>query len=176
MTILVTGATGHVGRHIVEQLAARGGPVRALTRTDHTAEPPEAVQVFMGDLTRPATVESALAGAQTLHLVPETAVEIVELARRSGVRRIVVLSCGSAGHGDQHHLTVERAVENAGLQRTHLRPYGLMSNALLWAGSVRTESVVRAPHGQFTYPHVHEADVATVAVDALLDDRRAGAA
>ncbi len=46
---------------------------------------------------------------------------------------------------------------------------------MYWAGSIRAESVVRAPHGRFTYPHVHEADIAAVAVAALLEDRHVGA-
>lgn len=177
MTVLVTGATGNVGRHVVSRLVGNGTPVRVLTRGPQTAALPRAAEVYAGDLTQPETVAPALDGVDRLHLfpVPETAARIVELARRSGVQRIVLLSCGSAGHGDEHHLTVERAVGNAGIEWTCLRPYGLMANALMWAETVRTESVVRAPHGGFSYPHVHEADIADVAVAALLDDRHIGA-
>lgn len=101
--------------------------------------------------------------------------DLCQLARARGVRRVVVLSGGSAGHGDEHHLAVERAVEQVGIEWTHLRPYGLMSNALMWAESVGAASVVRAPYGRFSYPHVPEADVAAVAVAALLEDRHVGA-
>jgi uncharacterized protein YbjT (DUF2867 family) len=176
MTILVTGATGHIGRHVVEQLLAAGADVRALTRNPATAALPPAVEIVAGDLARPDTVAPALDGADRLYLfpVPDTAARVTELARRSGIRRIVVHSCGSAAHGD-YHLTVERAAANTNVEWTHLRPYGLMCNTLQWADTIRTESVVRAPHGRFTYPHVHEADIAALAVDALLTDRHVGA-
>ncbi|TMR10299.1 hypothetical protein ETD86_40165 [Nonomuraea turkmeniaca] len=130
------------------------------------ASPPDLVEVVEGDLTRPKTVAPALDGVKLVFLfpVPETVAEIVDLAAAAGVRRIVALSCGSAGHGDGHHLAVERAVAASRLEWTCLRPYGLMSNALLWAPDVRAASVVRAPHGRFCYPHVHPADVAAVAV------------
>ncbi|TDD16806.1 SDR family oxidoreductase [Nonomuraea diastatica] len=212
MTVLVTGARGNIGRHVVAELLARRIPgVRTLIRQGLTTEParplhpvrassspyptslPTAarqgrdatgitwpsglVQVVEGDLTRPQTVAPALDGAELLFLfpVPETAAEIVELAAVAGVRRIVALSCGSAGHGDEHHLAVERALAASRLEWTCLRPYGLMSNALLWAPDVRANSVVRAPHGRFCYPHVHPADVAAVAVSALLERRHVGA-
>jgi uncharacterized protein YbjT (DUF2867 family) len=177
VTVLVTGATGRIGRHVVAGLAARGGTVRALVRAPAGVDLPAAVDLREGDLTRPHTVAPAFDGARALFLFPvaATAAAIARLARRCGVGRVVVLSCGSAGHGDEYHLTVERAVQDAGLEWTCLRPYGLMSNALLWADSVRAESVVRAPHARFTYPHIHPADVADVAVAALVAPGHAGA-
>ncbi|OSC70402.1 hydroxylase, partial [Streptomyces sp. BF-3] len=53
MTILVTGATGTVGRRVVEQLLERGEQVRALTRDPERAEFPAGVEVVGGDLTDP---------------------------------------------------------------------------------------------------------------------------
>lgn len=100
MTVLATGATGHTGQHVVARLAADGAPVRALTRKPSTAALPGAVDVHVGDLTRPETVASAL-GRGSAAPVPrsKTATQIVEPARRSGVQRVVVLSCGSAARG-----------------------------------------------------------------------------
>ena len=173
----MTGPTGNIGRPVVGMLVQRGERVRALTRARAVAGLPDGVEVVLGDLERPETMAHALEGVEALHLfpVPDTAEQLARAARRAGVRRIVVLSCGSAGHGDEHHLRVERAVQDTGPQWTQLRPYGLMANALLWAETVRTESVVRAPYPSFSYPHVHEADVAAVAVAALLEEGHAGA-
>ncbi|SPL89682.1 Oxidoreductase [[Actinomadura] parvosata subsp. kistnae] len=69
MTILVTGATGTVGRRIVAQLAARGTPVRALTRNPAKAAVPDGVEVACGDLTEPGTLAPALEGVTGLHLI-----------------------------------------------------------------------------------------------------------
>lgn len=182
MTILVTGATGIFGRHIVDQLLQAGVRVRALTRSPAAARLPESVELARGDLARPGTLPPALKGVERLYLfpVPTTATEVVGLAKQAGVRRIVVLSSASAPYEDKYHprgqyyLLVERAVEAAGVEWTHLRPAGLMRNSLGWAETIRAESVVRAPYGHAAYPHIHEADVAAVATAALLEDGHVG--
>ncbi|MCP2258344.1 Uncharacterized conserved protein YbjT, contains NAD(P)-binding and DUF2867 domains [Streptoalloteichus tenebrarius] len=183
MTILVTGATGSVGRHVVNQLLAEGQRVRALTRDPAAAGLPSGVEVARGDLRSPGTVSDALAGVDRMYLfpVPETAREVVELAVGAGVRRIVVLSSSStvdrrrtnwsAGEG---HLAVERAVEDAGVEWTFVRPAGFAGNVLEWAPSIRAEGVVRAPHAAARQALIHEADIAEVATTALLRDGHAG--
>lgn len=185
MTILVTGATGSVGRHVVGRLVAAGATVRALTRNPATAGLPEGVEVFEGDLTRPDTLRAALRGVERLYLfpVPETSREVVAAAREAGVRRIVVLSSSSVldesgdNHSGEHHRTVERAVEESGIDWTFVRPDEFATNVLWkWGHSIRTEGVVRAPYGNAPRVLVHEADVAAVAVTALLEDGHAGRA
>lgn len=183
MTILVTGATGNVGRHVVAQLLEAGQPVRALTRRPATANLPEGVEVVAGDLTKPEGLRSAFEGVDRLFLFPvaETAGEVVRMAREAGVRRVVVLSSVSAGYesGDlsgDHHRAVEVVVEASGLEWTHLRPGEFMANLLDWAPSIRSEGVVRAPFPDEESNAVHEADIADVAVAALLDDGHAGRA
>lgn len=101
MTILVTGATGHVGRHVVAQLVAAGAPVRALTRNPAAATFPAGVEVVQGDLLEPASVAAALTGVDRLYLFPEprTATEVVSAAKRAGVRQIVTLSSGAVTGG-----------------------------------------------------------------------------
>ena len=69
MTILVTGATGTVGRRVVEQLLERGEHVRAVTRDPARAEFPAGVDVVRGDLADPASLESALEGVTGVHLI-----------------------------------------------------------------------------------------------------------
>lgn len=69
MTILVTGATGNVGRHIVNQLLEAGHHVRALTRNPSSAKLPEGVEVAYGDLTEPKTLAPALNGVTGMHLI-----------------------------------------------------------------------------------------------------------
>ena len=100
MTILIAGATGTVGRHLVHQLTAAGHPVRALTRNPATADLPADVDVVAGDLTDPDTFTTVFNGVTAAHLITfggdngeplTTGTRLVELAARAGVRRITVL-------------------------------------------------------------------------------------
>ncbi|GGW19101.1 NAD(P)H-binding protein [Streptomyces capoamus] len=183
MNILLTGATGKVGRHVTEGVVARGHHVRALTRTPGTAGLPAGVEVVQGDLEQPGTVAAALEGIDRMYLfpVPETVHEVVALARKAGVRHIVVLSSSSvledeSNPSHQHHRTVERAVEDSGADWTFVRPDEFAGNVLWkWGESIRTEGVVRAPYGKAARAIVHEADIAAVVAAALLEDGHAGA-
>ena len=177
MTVLVTGATGNVGRHIVDQLLSADRQVRALTRDPASANLPRRVEVVAGDLTAPKSIASALDGIDAVHLIAfgderytplATAEEIVERAVSAGVRRMTVLT------GTDDELAVARAVESANVEWTHVRPSEFMANALFWAESIRAEGVVRAPFGHQRHAMVHEADVAALAVTALLEDGHHG--
>jgi uncharacterized protein YbjT (DUF2867 family) len=181
MTTLVTGASGTVGRSLVEQLARAGEPVRAMTRDPAATRFPAGVEVVHGDLADPATLPDVLAGVERLHLFPfpQTATEVVALASTAGVRRVTVLSSGSvtAGYDTDHQLPVEQAVEASGLEWTHLRPGEFAANRLaLWGPSIRAERVVRWPYPDEVGVPIHEADIAAVAVHALLEDGHAGRA
>ena len=184
MTILVTGATGTVGRHVVARLLDAGEKVRALTRRPDEAGLPEKAEVVQGDLALPETLEKAFHGVEKLYLFPvgQTAKEVVDLAARSGVRRVVVLSSDAVvtqletnQDSVSEHGTVERAVEAADVEWTFLRPFAFAGNALFWAHSISTESVVRTAYPDAAQALVHEADIADVAVAALLEDGHAGA-
>jgi uncharacterized protein YbjT (DUF2867 family) len=181
VTTVVTGASGTVGRSLVAQLLRAGEPVRAVTRDPAGARFPPGAEVVGGDLADPATLAAALEGAERLHLFPypETAPAVAALARRAGVRRVTVLSSGSvtAGYDTDYQLPVEQAVEASGLEWTHLRPGEFAANRLaLWGPSVRAERVVRWPFPDEVGIPVHEADIAAVAVLALLEDGHAGRA
>lgn len=183
--ILVTGATGNVGRQVVAQLVAAGEPVRALSRHPERADWPDVVERVAGDL-RQELPAGVLDGADALYLFPEPARvgQLVADAAAAGVRHVVVLSslaAGLAGEGlevlQRRHLDVEHAVEASSMTWTHVRPGMFMANTLGWAESIRTADVVREPYPDATAAPVHEVDVAAVAVAALLDpDRHAGMA
>jgi uncharacterized protein YbjT (DUF2867 family) len=181
MLVLVTGATGHIGRIVVKQLVAAGVRVRAMTRTPHRAHFPEAVETVAGDLTDPPTLAPVIADVDRMYLFPvaRTAREVMALARQAGVQRIIVLSSAAvtSGADTNFHLPVERAVEEFSPEWTHVRPGEFMLNKLLlWGPSIRAEGVVYEPFPEAAWWPVHERDFADVAVAALLQDGHQGQA
>ncbi|MEU0489723.1 NAD(P)H-binding protein [Nocardiopsis sp. NPDC006139] len=180
--VLVTGATGNTGRHVVAGLLAEGVPVRALVRReDHGL--PAGVEAVTGDVTDPEAVARAAEGVRAAYLVwPLMTAEGVgpvaaALARHAD--RVVYLSAAQAGGGDPGERgswgAVEDVVRDSGAEWVFLRVTGLSANALQWSGRVRT-GTVRAPYGDARRSLVHERDVAEVAVRALVDEGHAGRA
>lgn len=175
--ILVTGATGNVGRHAVEQLAAAGVPVRALVR--RPAEFPAGVEVAHGDLTDPASLEDALTGVESVFLIwpgfgASTAAEVVSVIKRHA-RRVVYLSANLPPDSTMFHNDVERLVRDSGLSWTFLRPGGFATNTVSWFDEVRSSGVVRWVYGEAARSLIHEADIAAVAAHVLTSaghDRR----
>ncbi|GAB2633195.1 NAD(P)H-binding protein [Nocardia goodfellowii] len=181
--IVVTGATGNVGRPLVRMLAEAGDKVTAVARTLPTDLPANA-QGVSADVTDLGTLP--LAGAEKLFLLfapgsfAADVPAILTAAKDSGVRRVVLLSSqgvgtrpGSASHG-QFGKSVEMAVRNSGLEWTILRPSGFQSNTLAWAESVRERRVVAAPFGDVAIPFVDPEDIAAMAAAALLEDGHTG--
>jgi uncharacterized protein YbjT (DUF2867 family) len=168
-TILVTGATGNVGRHVVEGLRDAGAAVRAMSRAGGAA--------VTGDLRDPNSVAQAATGCDAAFLVwPFSAADGVEeavAALASRVGRIVYLSAMSAPDGVWGE--VERAIERSGVAWTFLRAGGFATNTLAWAGSIRSEGAVHWVYGRAARSLIHERDIADVAVRALTDARHAGA-
>lgn len=174
MTILVTGATGAIGRHVVEELVRRGVGVRALSRNPGKANLPEEVEVVSGDLAAPETLVPALKGVSGLHLINfdagmygnaplETGEDIVALAREAGVQRVTVLLGGEEG-------SIEQAVRGGDLEWTFLQPVEFMAgHDLDWGESIRTEGVVREPFVGRKSALVHEADIGAVAATVLAE-------
>jgi uncharacterized protein YbjT (DUF2867 family) len=179
--VLVTGATGRVGRAVVELLTDAGVPVRALThRSEAVATWPANVEVVTGDLTEPESLEAGLQGVGAVFLVwtapPTTAPAVIErLATHT--RRVVFLS---APHNIEHpffqqpnpmavlYAEIERLIADAGLEWTIIRPGIFASNALLWwAAAIRGDGVVRWPYGAAETAPVDDRDVAAVAARTL---------
>lgn len=176
MRVLVTGATGHIGRLVVTQLVEAGHEVRALTRREDAVFPPS-VEVVRGDLLSPESIP--FDGVSRMYLFPEprTATEVVARARDAGVTRIVTLSSGAVtgGFDTDFQLPVEQAVEASGLEWAHLRPGDFASNtARLWAPMIRSSRVVRYPQPDAPSLAIHDGDLAAVAVTALLSDGHSG--
>ncbi|WP_432514230.1 NmrA family NAD(P)-binding protein [Kineococcus sp. SYSU DK001] len=175
MRVLVTGATGSVGRRVVDHLLARGAAqVRALTVDPVRAALPAQVEVVHGSVTRPSVLAEALRGVDRLYLAPApaTAERVVTAARRAGVERVVDLS----GELESWWGPVAAAVEAGGVPWTHLWPGDFMENALLWAPQVRAHGTVREPWPQAASAPVAVDDIAAVAAEVLLGEGHEGRA
>ncbi|MET9831454.1 NAD(P)H-binding protein [Streptomyces sp. NPDC006385] len=181
--IAVTGATGNVGRALVERLAAAGRPVRALTRDPGRAGLPARAEVVRFEPGRP---DAQLAGVTKLFLyiqaVGEHTPAFLAAAREAGVRHVVLLSSGiiQEGADETHpihvmHATVEQQIRDSGLAWTFLRPNAFAVNALQWAPQIRAGRTVRGVFADGLTAPIHEDDIAAVAERALLDDGHEGA-
>ncbi len=171
MTVLVTGATGNTGRHVVAELVRRGERVRALTRAPSRARLPDGVELVEGTHTAPETPTGALDGVTKLHItvtagLADVGAELVNRAVDAGVRRMTIVWGGYVG-------PTEQAMADSGVEWTRLEPQEFMSNTLTWVDSVRAANVVREP---FDLPSavVHEADIGAVAATALVEDGHSG--
>ncbi|HEY1484454.1 MAG TPA: NAD(P)H-binding protein, partial [Micromonosporaceae bacterium] len=184
--ILVTGATGTVGRQLVAQLLASGESVRVLVRDPASPDLPAAAERARGDLSDPAGLSAPLDGVDAAFLVwpftsPEAAAEIapgVVRAIAEKVPRIVYLSAEAVEHKADGGFwgAIERLVRQYAREWTLLRPTGFAKNTLIWADQIKAGDVVRWPFADAARSLIHEADIARVAVRALTSDGHTGAA
>src|SRR3954462_777325 len=180
MTILVTGATGTIGRHEVEQLVKRGADVRALAREPAKANLPAGVTVVQGDLLDVDSLRSAFKGVSTLFLlnavVPDEftqALIALNVAREAGVERVVYLS---VIHSDRYvnvpHFAgkfgVERMIEQMGVHATILRPAYFMNNDVTIKDVVTGYGIYPMPIGGRGLAMVDTRDIAEVAAIELI--------
>ncbi|MEU6401858.1 NAD(P)H-binding protein [Streptomyces sp. NPDC046985] len=181
--IAVTGATGNVGRALVERLAADGRPVRALTRDPERAALPDGAETVRFDLDDPAAL---FTGVDKLFLYVQAGGEhlaaLLAAARGAGVRHVVLLSSAIVQEGadESHpiyvmHATAEQQIRDSGLAWTFLRPGAFAVNALQWVPQVRAGDTVRGVFADARSAPIHEDDIAAVAERALLDDGHEGA-
>jgi uncharacterized protein YbjT (DUF2867 family) len=176
--IVVTGATGNVGRALVRTLTAAGEQVTAVARRPIDGRA-EGVEFRAADLADPHALRAALDGADTLFLIVagDDPHGIVDAAKAGGVGRVVLLSSLGAGTRPQfyrHPRAFEEAVTGSGLEWVVLRPGGFDSNAYAWAESVRTHRTVAAPFGDVGLPMIDPADIAEVAAVTLCEDDHTG--
>jgi uncharacterized protein YbjT (DUF2867 family) len=175
--ILVMGARGSVGRHVLAELIARGVPVRASARRPQPGQFPDGVDVRAADLTDPASLASAFDGVERVFLYAnqQGVRGVIDNARAAGVQRIVLLSSGSVVHPTSRgnaitetHRDVEEAFASAtDLTVIPIRPLVLASNALFWAGQIRAAGAVALYQPDALTAPIHERDIAAVAVAAL---------
>lgn len=180
MTILVTGATGQIGRQVVQQLVQRGTPVRVLVRDPAKADFPAGVELHQGDLLDPDSLRAAYCGVKTLFLLNAVAPDeftqalvALNLAKEAGIERLVYLS---VIHSDRYlnvpHFAgkygVERVIADLGFSATILRPAYFMENDLTVLDVVREYGVYPMPIGARGLAMIATSDIAEIAAIELI--------
>ena len=180
MTILVTGATGNIGRQVVEHLVKRGADVRALVRDPSKAGFPAGVSVVQGDFLDVDSLRKAMSGVSTLFLlnavVPDEftqALIALNVARSAGIERIVYLS---VIHADVYvnvpHFAgkfgVERMIEQMDFKATILRPAYFIQNDLMVKDVITGHGAYTMPIGAKGLAMIDVRDIAEIAALELL--------
>ncbi|QLY33837.1 NAD(P)H-binding protein [Nocardia huaxiensis] len=173
MRILVTGATANIGRKVVDHLLSLGAKdIRALTTNPAKAALPTEVEAVRGFIGRPETLAGAFDGVDRMYLAPspDTTADVLALAHKAGVRHVVALD----GEPESWWGTVTSAVENSGLEWTHLWPGDFFENVGIWAQQIHTTGTIREPHPDAASTPIAMDDIAAVAAAALFEDGHAG--
>ncbi len=177
--ILITGATGTIGRELIQQLSNTGAAVRAMVRNPAKAAFPAGVEVVRGDFTEPDSFATALRGCDHLFLLQNPGPAMVAqqaaflaVAKEAGIEHVVKLSALGASPGAKVrigdlHGKAEKQLEASGLGWTHLRPSFFMQNTLLFAPTIASEGKFYSPTGAGLMGFVDVRDIAAVAALAL---------
>jgi len=180
MTILVIGATGRVGRHVVDHLLKREADVRVLTRDPAKADFPPAVEVVQGDLLDIDALRAAFSGVSTLFLLNAVtgdeftrAIITLNVAREAGVERVVYLSVFGADEAvNVPHFAVkrgaERMLEAMGFGATILRPTYFIDNEVMVMDVILQHGVYPMPIGSKGLAMVDARDIAEIAAIELI--------
>ncbi len=186
--ILVTGATGTVGSHVLTELCARDTRTRGLVRSPERADNLRGYdcEAVVGDLADPGSLDVAFEGVEALFLVSpsgpnqaELEVNAVDAAVKAGVRQVVKVAAigyddGLGPIGEQHERVV-RHLRDTGLPHTVLAPNDFMHNLLSHAGQVQEEGIYSIACADAAVSSIDARDVAAVAVHLLTSGGHTGA-
>lgn len=176
MRILVTGASGHVGRHLVRQLADH----HHVTATGRSAQPPESVSNTssvawrQADLADPKPWPALLDGTEAAFLFPAFGhtQDFIEAATHAGLRKLVLLSSGAVSDTEGSmikavHAEIEAQVAASAIPTVRVRPTVFMANDLSWLQPIRSGAPVQLAYPNAAMPVVAEQDIAAVIATCL---------
>ena len=187
--ILVTGATGTIGKDVVKGLIAKGEQVRAMIHNPEKAPPATretGVEYVSGDLEKPETVIAALQGVEKAFLLspedprmPELHGKFASAAKAAGLRHLVRLSILPASPDAplpiaKWHGEADRLVMESGVPYTILRPAYFMQNNLRAARTIASEGAIYGAMGDGKVGHIDTRDIAEVAVAVLTSEGHEG--
>lgn len=186
--ILVTGAGGQIGRMLLRFLIANEAPARAFVRNEKSLKGaiPNLLEIAVGDLNDPASIDAAMAGIDTVFLMGEDSPQLVkqhdnviQSALAHGVKRVVKLSRFGANEGApvlfyRWQAEAEKHLEESGMDLTFIRPHLYMQNLLTFAKDIRETGHFKAPMGKRAFSMVDARDVAEGCARALIEDGHEG--
>jgi len=185
--ILITGASGNVGKEVLRQITQTGVEVRAAFQSvSKAADAPSGVEIVTVDYNEPETLRSALKAVERVFLVgPPTAQlpalegKAMEVIAQSGVQQVVKLSAmgGREAIFPRQHAESEDYIQSTGVPYTFLRPNGFMQNMVNYnAPTINTQNTFYGSEGDGRVSQIDVRDVAAVAVKALIGDGHVGKA
>ena len=185
--ILITGASGNVGKEVLKQIVPTGANVRAAFQTvTKAAAAPSGVEIVTMDYNQPQTLQAALKGVEKVFLVgPPTANlpvlerKAIDEIKRSGVRHVVKLSAmgGRDAIFPRQHADSEDYIKSSGVAYTFLRPNGFMQNFVTYNGAtINSQNAFYGSQGDGEVSHIDLRDIAAVAVKTLTEHGHEGKA
>jgi uncharacterized protein YbjT (DUF2867 family) len=178
--ILITGASGNVGREVLKQVATTGHRVRAAYQSPRSAAAPTGVQVVGVDYNQPETLRTALDGVEKVFLVGPPTQQLVPLERKaidviaqSNVKHVVKLSAmgGRDAIFPRHHAESEDYIVSTRIPYTFIRPNGFMQNLVSYsAPTIKAVGKFYGSEGEGRISQIDIRDVAAVAVKTLTED------
>lgn len=188
--ILVIGATGTIGRHVVAGLIERGQHVRALTRDAAAAAavlpaPGDLLEVVEGDLGDPATVARSLKDVDRAYLATQSPDQValetafIDAAATAGLAHLVKVSVIGAGPdnivmGARGHGVIEDHLAASGVPATVLRPNWFAENFYGSVPTITGQGAIYGSAGQGKVAFVDSRDTAAAAIAVLTGDGHAG--
>ena len=182
MMILITGATGSVGRELTRLLVRDGKQVIAVTRNKEKLAPETGVTIVEADPSDPPTLRRAMDRVDATFVSPRAfgtgdaaraVSELLALAASAGARRVVAISAATVEHGGGYKRfsdafrAIEDAVKASGMEWAILRCSDFAANTLAWSPQIKAAGKVRGPYGNAATSTIDERDVAAVAARVL---------
>ena len=185
--ILITGASGSVGKTVLQEAIGKEPKVRAMYRSkEEAAKAPAGCEPVVADFSDKQSLRGAVEGVTSVFLVCSPIPQLVELesnvvdvCKESGVKHVVLNSAMGAGdYGKSFpswHRKVEDKLKASGMSYTILRPNGFLQNIVAFhAASIRTQGAFYQAMGDAKVSYLDVGDIAAVAVKALQGGAHAG--
>ena len=185
--ILVTGASGSVGKEVLKAVATGSEKHRAMYRSEaEAAKAPAGTETVIADFAKPETVAAALRGVESVYLVCSPIPELVQLESNvidacvaAGVKHVVLNSAIGAGHYGKSfpswHRKVEDKLRGTRLSYTILRPNSFHQNVVsIFAPSIRAQGVFYGSMRDSRNSFLDVRDIAAVAAKALAGGPHSG--
>ena len=184
--ILITGASGNVGREVLKQIAQTGAKVHACFQASSKVSVPAGTETAIVDFNQPETLRAALDGIDRVFLVgpptsqlPALERKAVDIIHESGVQQLVKLSAmgGRQAIFTRQHVESEDYIVSTGVPYTFLRPNGFMQNLVNYnAPTINTQNAFYGTEGDGRVSQIDVRDIAAVAVKVLTEDGHLGKA